>query len=124
MSGFSSMAAETSLGEDFAIDGQRMAAGHARFLGRREQQRIQAAQFFLEEPGAVSGDSLFRELLQTSSASWPVLCAAVEQIGRISMSTQRCRRAQSARRPRILPNRRPRIVNGSHSGPGYSARPI
>ena len=46
-----SMAAVTSRGEDVAIDRERMAAGDARLLRGREQQRIEAAQLLLQQPG-------------------------------------------------------------------------
>ena len=37
--------------EDLAIHGERMAAGHARLVGGGEQQRIEAPQFLLQQPG-------------------------------------------------------------------------
>ena len=45
------MAAVTSRGEDVAIDGEGVAAGDAGLLRGAQQQRIQAAQFLLEQPG-------------------------------------------------------------------------
>ena len=50
MRGCDSIARSHFRGESDAIHRKRLAAGHARFLRRPQQQRIEPPQFFLEQP--------------------------------------------------------------------------
>ena len=70
--------------EDVAVDGERSAGRHRGFAGRLNDDRIEASQFFFQSPTAFSSAAPRSELLQTSSASEPVLCAGPLCVGRIS----------------------------------------
>ena len=90
-------------GKDFAIDGERMAAGYSRLPRRFEQQRIEPAQLFLEQPRR-GGFLLGLERIAAHQFGQPVRLVRGCRPGRPHFVQHR---AQAA--PRDLPGRfRPR----------------